>query len=203
MTSFEQLFRRTIDELSKRYPDGALEWIAANQPEIHQAIRQVDAKINALWKTGDRPAFKKALSVYYKLHLEGFKRFRTAHDLPDPDAPVRELTQAAIDSFKALKVEVNVKSKAGEFTLVPERTGRTDRVELVPEDIAKLAMIMETFPGSEISYVGPKQHDACSENPAMEPSAPQPRPIQRSTKPKANPRPEKPKRDETRQRSFL
>ncbi len=156
MTSFEQLFRRTIDGLSKRYPDGALEWICVNQPEIYRAISQVNDKINTLWKTGARPAFKKALSVYYKLHLEGFNRFRAAHGLCDPDAPVRELTQADIDSFKALGVEVHVKSKAGEFTLVAERTGRTDRVELIPEDIAKLAMIMDAFPGSEIAYVGPE-----------------------------------------------
>ncbi|HPQ70106.1 MAG TPA: hypothetical protein PKW95_13335 [bacterium] len=203
MTSFEQLFRRTIDELSRRYPDGALDWIAANQPEIHHAIKQVDDKINALWKTGDRQAFKKALSVYYKLHLEGFKRFRAAHDLPDPDAPVRELTQADIDSFKALRVEVNVKSKAGEFTLVPERTGRTDRIELIPEDIAKLAMIMETFPGSEITYVGPDEGGACLDIPAMEPSAPPQKTFTRPVKTKAKPRPEKPKGDVTRQRSFL
>ncbi len=203
MTSFEQLFKRTIDELDKRYPDGALEWIAANQPEIHKAIGQVNDKINTIWKTGDHQAFKKALSVYYKLHLEGFNRFRAEHGLRDLDAPVRELTQADIDSFKALDVEVHVKSKAGEFTLVPERTGRTDRVELIPEDIARFAMIMDAFPGSEIVYVGPDKGGACPDIPATEISAPQSKPIPRPTKPKVIERPETPKRDETRQRSFL
>lgn len=172
MTSFEQLFRRTIDELSKVYPDNALEWIAENQPEIHRAISQVNDKINALWKSGDRRAFKKALSVYYKLHLEGFKRFRAAHGQPDPDDPVRELTQADIDSFKALGVEVHVKSKVGEFTLVPERTGRTDRIELIPEDIAKLAMIMGVFPGSEIVYVGPEGKYRSADDPPAPPTRP-------------------------------
>jgi len=68
----------------------------------------------------------------------------------------RELTPEDVESFKALGVEVHVKSKPGEFTLVPEYTGK-DRPEISAEDLRKLSMIMHAFPGSEITYVGPQQ----------------------------------------------
>ena len=68
----------------------------------------------------------------------------------------RELTPEDVESFKALGVEVHVKSKPGEFTLVPEYTDK-DRPEISAEDLRKLSMITHTFPGSEITYVGPQK----------------------------------------------
>jgi len=71
----------------------------------------------------------------------------------------RELTPEDVESFKALGVEVHVKSKPGDFTLVPEYTDRAgkERIEISAEDLRKLSMITHTFPGSEITYVGPQK----------------------------------------------
>jgi len=71
----------------------------------------------------------------------------------------RELTPEDVESFKALDVEVHVKSKPGEFTLVPEYTDKAGnaRTEISAEDLRKLSMVMHAFPGSEIIYVGPQQ----------------------------------------------
>lgn len=70
-----------------------------------------------------------------------------------------ELTQADVESFKALGVEVNVKSKPGDFTLVPEYTDQVGntRIEISVEDLRKLSMVMHAFPGSKITHVGPQQ----------------------------------------------
>jgi len=98
----------------------------------------------------------------------------------------RELTPEDVESFKALGVEVHVKSKPGEFTLVPEYTGK-DRIEISAEDLRKLSMITHTFPGTEITYVGPQQdipgefyHPQPAPTPETKPKPqpPQPKPIQ-------------------------
>ena len=68
----------------------------------------------------------------------------------------RELTPEDIASFKALGVEVHIRSRAGEFVLVPKYTGRADqqRVEISPDDLAKISQAMRAFPGSDVVYVG-------------------------------------------------
>ena len=94
----------------------------------------------------------------------------------------RELTPEDVESFKALGVEVHVKSKPGEFTLVPEysdQAGNT-RTEISAEDLRKLSMVMHAFPGSEITYVGPQQEPwgepYAPQAPAPKPSTPPPAP---------------------------
>ena len=71
----------------------------------------------------------------------------------------RELTPEDVESFKALGVQVDVKSSVGNFTLVPEYTDQagTSRIEISAEDLRKISMIMYAFPGTEITYVGPQQ----------------------------------------------
>jgi len=65
----------------------------------------------------------------------------------------RELTPEDIASFKALGIEVHIRSRAGEFVLVPDHTGQ-DRIEISVDDLAKISQAMRTFPGSEVVYVG-------------------------------------------------
>jgi len=209
MTYFERMFKRTTDEISARYPDGALEWIEKHQPDIHRSIWQVNDRINSFWKSGDRKGFKKALAVYYKLHMEGFKRFLDAHDQDRSilDRKPGELTQADVDSFKALEVEVHVKSKAGEFTLVPEYTNRDDRVEISAEDIAKLSLITSTFPGSKITHVGRRDEKDrftfSHEEPASDiPQKPE-KTFPRRQKPKKKQPSQKPTQPEKRQASLF
>ena len=82
----------------------------------------------------------------------------------------RELTPEDVESFKALGVEVHVKSSISEFTLVPEYTNKAGhtRMEISAEDLRKISMVMHAFPGSEITYVGPQQEPW---EPADEPRA--------------------------------
>ena len=103
----------------------------------------------------------------------------------------RELTPEDVESFKALGVEVNVKSKPGDFTLVPEYTDEAghSRIEISAEDLRKLSMITHAFPGSEITYVGPQQYlpgEPIVPQPASSPlhaPAPKPEPQPKTTQP--------------------
>ena len=108
----------------------------------------------------------------------------------------RELTPEDVESFKALGVEVHVKSKPGDFTLVPEYTDRAgqDRIEISAEDMRKLSMITHTFPGTEITYVGPQQ-----EIPG-EPYVPQSAPAPET---KSKPQPPQPKLTQPPQQARL
>ncbi|MBZ0272984.1 hypothetical protein K8I61_13175 [bacterium] len=101
----------------------------------------------------------------------------------------RELTPEDVASFKALGVEVHVKSSVGEFTLVPEYTDQAGsaRMEISAEDLRKISMIMHAFPGTEITYVGPQKEpwEPADESPAVLPPptlpAPRPEPQQPTT----------------------
>ncbi|WP_223643811.1 hypothetical protein NVS55_08360 [Myxococcus stipitatus] len=63
---------------------------------------------------------------------------------------LRGFTTDNIESFKALGVEVLLRSETyGDVWLVPAYTGR-DRKEITPEHAATLARVMSVFPGSHI-----------------------------------------------------
>ena len=64
--------------------------------------------------------------------------------------PLRGLTAEDIESFKALGVEVCLRSQAlGEVWLVPERTGQP-RKEITPELAATIVRVTSAFPGSAV-----------------------------------------------------
>ena len=63
---------------------------------------------------------------------------------------LRGFTAEDIASFKALGVEVLLRSETyGDVWLVPTYTGR-ERTELTPEHVATIARVMSVFPGSHI-----------------------------------------------------
>lgn len=63
---------------------------------------------------------------------------------------LRGFTTEDIESFKALGVEVLLRSETyGDVWLVPAYTGR-ERKEITPEHAATLARVMSVFPGSHI-----------------------------------------------------
>ncbi len=74
----------------------------------------------------------------------------------EPEAPearpaLRGLTTEDIASFKALGVEVCLRSEAyGELWLVPAYTGHL-RKEITPEHVATIAQVVDTFPGSRVT----------------------------------------------------
>jgi hypothetical protein len=75
-----------------------------------------------------------------------------ATSAPEPEArpPLRGLTTEDIESFKALGVEVCLRSEAiGEVWLVPDYTGR-ERKEITPEHAATLCRVLDAFPGSQV-----------------------------------------------------
>lgn len=60
------------------------------------------------------------------------------------------LTSADIESFRALGVEVRLRSETyGEVWLVPAYTGQA-RKELTPEHAATVLRVLEVFPGSQV-----------------------------------------------------
>ena len=64
--------------------------------------------------------------------------------------PLRGLTTQDIESFKALGVEVCLRSDSvDELWLVPDYTGR-DRKEITPEHAATISHVLEAFPGSRV-----------------------------------------------------
>ena len=64
--------------------------------------------------------------------------------------PLRGLTTEDLESFRALGVEVCLRSEAlGEVWLVPERTGQT-RKEITPELAATIVRVSSAFPGARV-----------------------------------------------------
>lgn len=73
-------------------------------------------------------------------------------EVPEPTSPVelRGLTTDDIASFKALGVEVQLKSQTyGDLWLVPSYTGQS-RKELTPEHAATVMRVLEAFPGAHV-----------------------------------------------------
>ena len=84
------------------------------------------------------------------------KMERVASPPPAPPAevaaggPIPRISDDDIASFKALGVEVCLRSDAiGEVWLVPEYTER-DRREITPEHAATLRLIVDAFPGAQV-----------------------------------------------------
>lgn len=76
----------------------------------------------------------------------------TQSEVPGADdaAPPRGLTSEDIETFKALGVEVRLRSETyGELWLVPAYTGQP-RKELTPEHAATVLRVLEIFPGSQV-----------------------------------------------------
>ena len=68
-----------------------------------------------------------------------------------PTRPLRGLTTEDIETFKALGVEVRLRSEAvGEIWLVPAYTGQP-RKEITPEHVATLSRVLDAFPGSHVT----------------------------------------------------
>ena len=73
---------------------------------------------------------------------------------PVPAHPRAPITQDEIDSFKALGVELCIRSEElGEVWLVPGYTGQA-RKEITPEHAATLRLLLEAFPGGRVTSFG-------------------------------------------------
>ena len=88
-------------------------------------------------------------------HVAGVDRSPAPADTAPSDAvdvPSSSLTQADIDSFKALGAEVRFEHPEwGNFWLVPKYTEQ-DRLEITPEHIAKVSAALRAFGGRVIRF---------------------------------------------------
>jgi len=72
---------------------------------------------------------------------------------PRPFEPAKEVDEASLESLERAGVEVELSAPHldGGVTLVPARTGRTDRSEVTFREAAVLRQIVDCFPGAHVT----------------------------------------------------
>ncbi len=156
MSEFDRLWKITMVEIAKHAPTPqAMEWISRPDSGFEDALADVLEKLHAFRAKGDVAAYKKALRVYYKLHLESFKHYSEEHALPQPSdsSRLRELTPEEIERFRSEGNDWEICTPAGTVFMVAEKTGRSDRVEFTPETMNDIIRILIAFPGSTVSNI--------------------------------------------------
>ena len=127
-----------------------VEWLKAN-PQSQPKPPTKETKNNDV----DRDLFGNPLPPRPKPVEKSLPKIENPPE-PEPppivDAPlVRNLNDEEIASFKALGVEVCIKSEdAGEIWLVPEYTGQ-ERKEISVEHAATLSAVCAAFPGAKVA----------------------------------------------------
>ncbi len=73
--------------------------------------------------------------------------------LPRPFEPAKEIDSSSLEALEQAGVEVELSAPHldGGITLVPARTGRTDRSELTFRECATIRMIVDAFPGAHVT----------------------------------------------------
>lgn len=76
---------------------------------------------------------------------------------PTPYAPAKEIDPASLEALERAGVEVELSAPhlAGGVTLVPARTGRTDRSEMTFREAAVIRLIVDAFPGAHVTAYRP------------------------------------------------
>lgn len=123
-----------------------VEWLKANEqpvPAGHPAFAEAQGQRDLFGNPVSSPAPETDTSTAV---LES-----ESPPPPAPAGPREPITQEEIDSFKALGVEVCLRSEDfGEVWLVPRYTGQ-DRKEISPEHAATLRLLLDAFPGARIT----------------------------------------------------
>ncbi|MEJ5377082.1 MAG: hypothetical protein WHX93_10930 [bacterium] len=75
---FAEIFRKAVDELSRRYMDGTLDYIQKRHPDLYQKTNQAEDRLNEAWKAGLQEKagieeFREVLKDWYFLHLQGIE----------------------------------------------------------------------------------------------------------------------------------
>ena len=155
MPDLERLLAITRAEIEKNrppsLPDG---WVAERQPEVARAVAEVEDKAAALIAAGNETGLKKALRLLYKLHLEAFTRYDADRRERNRRLVETGFSEEELASFRALGIEVLIRTAVGDFWLVPAYTGKPDRVELTPEDALRVGLVPVLFDG-RIENIGP------------------------------------------------
>ena len=72
---------------------------------------------------------------------------------PRPFEPAKEIDPSSLEALERVGVEVELSAPHldGGITLVPKRTGRTDRSEITFREAATIRMIVDCFPGAHVT----------------------------------------------------
>ena len=166
MSEFDRLWKITQAEIAKHAPKPeAVAWVRRPESEFADAIDDVGEKLKSFRKKGDVAAYKKALRVYYKLHLEAFKHYNEDCPSPKPSdtSRLRELTPEEIERFRQEKNNWEITTPAGSFHLVDKLSDNPDHVEFTPESLNAIIRVLLAFPGStvtDIRKLKPEDHRA-------------------------------------------
>lgn len=91
-----------------------------------------------------------------------------SHEAPTRVSELRGFTTEDIDGFKALGIEVQLRSEGfGDVWLVPSYTGKP-RKELTPEHAATVARVLSVFPGSRVLAFTKSPNPERPERPSQE-----------------------------------
>ncbi len=156
MSEFDRLWKITQTEIAKHAPKPeAVGWVRRPESEFSDAIDDVKDRLKSFRKKADITAYKKALRVYYKLHLEAFKRYSEEYQLPRPSDPsrLRELTPEDIERFRQENNGWEITTPAGSFCLVDKLSDNPDHVEFTPESLNAIIRVLLAFPGSTVTDI--------------------------------------------------
>jgi len=78
---FEDLFKKAVDEISKRYEEGTLEYIRENSRSLYDDIDQAEDRLNEVWKAGlngstSLEEFRGILKRWYLLHIKAIETYK-------------------------------------------------------------------------------------------------------------------------------
>lgn len=78
---FEDLFKKAVDEINKRYPEGTLEHIKLNHRRLYDDIDRAEDRLNEVWKAGlnggaSLKEFREVLKRWYLLHIKAIEIYR-------------------------------------------------------------------------------------------------------------------------------
>lgn len=76
---FEEMFKKAIAELNKRWVDGTFVYLQAHQPNLYQEINRAESKVDHVWLSGREgratlDEFRGVLKNYYLLVLKGSRK---------------------------------------------------------------------------------------------------------------------------------
>lgn len=156
MPEFDRLWKITQTEIAKHAPKPeAVAWVRRPESEFADAIDDVGERLKSFRNKADVAAYKKALRVYYKLHLEAFKRYSEEYQLPRPSEPsrLRELTAEEIERFCQENNCWEITTPAGNFRMVDKLSDNPDHVEFTPESLNTIIRVLLAFPGSIVTDI--------------------------------------------------
>lgn len=82
--SFAEMFKKTVDEIKRRYVEGSIDYIIKHHPNLYRKTNEAEDRLNAVWKAGRKgeagiEEFREALKQWYLLNLKGIEVYSKEH----------------------------------------------------------------------------------------------------------------------------